>query len=180
MATTTRLTVSEYLDRYADDPRWTELVAGEVVVNEPRIPHARIQKRLIVALENWSATAGSPIEAFPPADVRISDEHHFAPDVVVTRAHPELDDAECLAEMPLLCVEIRSPSTWRLDVGLKKAAYEAVGLPELWLVDDLARTVLVFRRATSRSAGFDVSLEVSDTLTSPQLPGLEIALHQLF
>ena len=52
--------------------------------------------------------------------------------------------------MPDLAVEVRSPSTWRYDVGAKKDGYERHGLPELWLVDTEARSVLVYRRARAR------------------------------
>ena len=81
-----------------------------------------------------------------------------------------------------VCVEIRSPSTRRYDVGAKKAAYEAGGLPELWLVDHVATSVLVFRRSAPDVIRFDVALELGrgDSLTSPQLPGFELALDELF
>jgi Uma2 family endonuclease len=87
-----------------------------------------------------------------------------------------------LARVPELCVEIRSPSTWRYDVGVKKSIYEAAALPELWLVDSEAATVLVFRRSAPESPRFDVALELrrGDTLTSPQLPRFELTLDQLF
>ena len=81
-----------------------------------------------------------------------------------------------------MCVEIRSPSTWRNDVGRKKAVYEAEGVPELWLVDDIARVVLVFRRSAPRVDYYDTALEldVTETLKSPLLPGFELALSELF
>ena len=49
--------------------------------------------------------------------------------------------------LPDLAIEIRSPSTWRYDIGAKKSVYEREGLPELWLVDGDANVVLVFRRS---------------------------------
>lgn len=84
--------------------------------------------------------------------------------------------------LPDLAVEIRSPSTWRYDVGAKKAAYERHGLPELWLVDTVARTVLVFRRSNPRVAGFDVALELEDgeTVVSPQLPSFGVEVGEVF
>ncbi len=84
--------------------------------------------------------------------------------------------------MPDLAVEVRSPSTWRFDLGVKKTGYERHGLRELWLVDTLARTVLVYRRSTAGAAEFDVALEVSEDeqLTSPLLPGFELAVADIF
>ncbi len=79
-------------------------------------------------------------------------------------------------------MEVRSPGTWRYDVGRKKAVYESGGLPELWLVDDLAETVLVFRRSCAGAESFDVALELStgEELTSPQLPGFSLVVAKLF
>jgi Uma2 family endonuclease len=84
--------------------------------------------------------------------------------------------------VPEVCVEIRSESTWRYDVGAKKRNYEAGGLPELCLVDDRGEAVLVYRRSKPSSRVFDVELELAngDTLTSPQLPGFELPLENLF
>jgi len=81
-----------------------------------------------------------------------------------------------------LCVEIRSSSTWRYDVGVKKSVYECGGLPELWLVDSVGETVLVFRHSARGVERFDVALELQccDTLESPQLPGFALLVEDLF
>jgi Uma2 family endonuclease len=102
--------------------------------------------------------------------------------VVVAGADAPLDERGYLAEPPLICVEIRSPSTWRYDIGRKKSVYEAQGVAEVWLVDDVAEVVLVFRRSTSRQPAYDVALELatSDSLTSPLLPGFAVALEGFF
>ncbi len=84
--------------------------------------------------------------------------------------------------IPDLCVEIRSPGTWRYDVGAKKRVYERSELPELWLVDDASETTLVFRRSTPKAETFDVALELGrgDALASPQLPDFSLPLDELF
>src|ERR671914_193589 len=96
-------------------------------------------------------------------------------------AEPDLD-ARPPSPLPHLAIEVRSPTTWRYDVGAKKAAYEREGLRELWLVDTAASEVLVFRRSEAGAPGFDVALELErdDTLTSPQLDGFELPLAELF
>jgi Uma2 family endonuclease len=77
---------------------------------------------------------------------------------------------------------VRSPSTWRYDVGVKKSTYERGGLPELWLVDTAAEAVLVFRRSRSDAPTFDVALELgrSDELTSPPMRGFAVRTGELF
>ena len=112
------------------------------------------------------------------------DEHNvYGPDVLwFAEEHRPADLGEYLDRVPDLCVEIRSPGTWRYDVGAKKRVYEERGLPELWLVDEGAETVLLYRRATPESPTFHVALElgVGDTLTSPQLPGSGLQVGPLF
>lgn len=84
--------------------------------------------------------------------------------------------------MPDLAVEVRSPSTWRYDIGAKKAGYERRGLRELWLADTAAEEVLVFRRSSPGANNFDVALELDRTqrLESPLLPGFALDLAELF
>jgi Uma2 family endonuclease len=81
-----------------------------------------------------------------------------------------------------LSVEVRSASTSLYDVGAKKRVYQEGRLAELWLVDDAAETVLVYRRSGPGVPTFDVALELgsSETLGSPLLPGLALSLGELF
>ena len=81
-----------------------------------------------------------------------------------------------------IVVEVRSPSTWSRDVGVKRALYERHGAQELWLVDPPARSVLVFGRSTKDMPTFDQTVEIEDggTLTSPLLPGFALPVADLF
>jgi Uma2 family endonuclease len=49
------------------------------------------------------------------------------------------------APRPILVAEIRSPTTWRRDVGPKRDLYVALGVPEYWIVDPDERAVTVVR-----------------------------------
>ncbi len=112
------------------------------------------------------------------------DEHNvFGPDLLwYADGHSPDRDAERPYPMPDLAVEARSPSTWRYDIGAKKAAYERNGLAELWLVDPVADDLFVFRRSLPKGGLFDVALELGrgEALTSPQLPGFAVALATIF
>lgn len=68
-------------------------------------------------------------------------------------AMPELSEA-----LGDLAVEVRSPSTWRYDIGTNKATYEHHALSELWLVDTESGAVLVYRRSSPSVPDFDVAL----------------------
>ena len=185
MATTarTRTTVEQFLAISERDPRRMELIDGEiVVVSEPRLAHGRLQAQLIGALAEWQRRVPGRICVAGPTGALLGPHDVYGPDVVVSRSQPRVDACGYLAEVPLLCVEIRSPSTWRNDIGRKKSVYEAHRVPELWLVDDVASVVLVFRRSAPDVTYYDAALELDgdDTLRSPLLPGFELALAELF
>jgi Uma2 family endonuclease len=182
MSTTAqRMTVDEYYALTIEGDRRTQLIGGELVVSEPLPIHAVLQARLLGALQAW--VDGGPRRGIAggPTDVALTDHDAYGPDIVwIAENHMPEDLEKRLARVPDLCVEIRSPSTWRYDVGRKKSVYEAGGLPELWLVD--YDTVIVFRRSEPGERTFDVALELSrqERLTSPQLPGFELDLARLF
>lgn len=177
------LTAAEYLATPEDRPRFTELINGTVVVHEPTIPHGVAQRRLVVALTNWvDAARGRGFVALP-ADITIDDHNVFAPDLWWVREDrkPGVGDLY-LDGVPDLVVEVRSPSTWARDLGVKLRAYESKAVAEAWYVDTEARTVLVFRGTEPGSPTFDetVELSVDDTLTSPLLPGFALPVRSIF
>jgi Uma2 family endonuclease len=181
MAVAQRMTVAEYLER--EDPRRTQLVDGEVVVNEPRPLHQCTMVELIVALKLWTRAEVGRGEVTAPIDVQLDEHNCFGPDVLWYREGRGPGRTEVRPQpIPDIAAEIRSPSTWRYDIGPKKAHYEHYGLPELWLVDTAADEVIVYRRSTPQAPTFDVSLELArgDELTSPLLRGFALPLDELF
>ncbi|MCK9248552.1 MAG: Uma2 family endonuclease [Solirubrobacteraceae bacterium] len=182
MATRTRTTANEYLAG-EETEQWLELLDGQVVVNEPRPIHGLLSVRISTALHVWCTAAPGRGLVLPPIDVRMGDYDVFAPDLCWIAEEQRPDDLTALFPgIPDLCVEIRSPGTWRRDLGHKKRTYEERGAAELWLVDTQARTVLVYRRSSPRSATFDVELELTagDVLGSPRLPGFGLPVDELF
>lgn len=160
-----------------------ELVDGVIVVNEPKLVHAEIQVRIVEALRAWTRGGAGRGKAFLPTDVRLDEHNLFAPDVLwIAERHLPADLDSYPERVPDICVEVRSPGTWRRDTGPKKDAYERHGLPELWLVDTKGLRVLVFHRTRPDAPKFDITLElaVGDELASPQLPGFTLSLDELF
>lgn len=175
-----RLTAEQYLALPLD--RHTQLIDGKIIVNAPRARHQRACANLYAALRGWARAAHGRGEAWLPLDVGLDDRNVYAPDVLWLDAdHPVDLDATHLTRAPQLAVEVRSPSTWRFDIGRKREIYEAAGLGELWLVDTASETVLVYRRS-SPAAGFDIALELArgEVLASRQLPGFVLAVSDVF
>jgi Uma2 family endonuclease len=179
------MTAEEYLAR-PEDPRergW-ELIGGEIVdMHDPALPHELVRMELLDALRAWSRAQAGRGLAIGSIDVGIGPHDVYGPDVHWYREDriPPRDHGRPYS-VPDLAIEIRSPSTWRYDIGAKKSGYERAGLPELWLVDTAADEVLVFRRSSAGALSFDVALELTrdDTLTSPLLPGFALPVATIF
>ena len=181
-AATSRITAEEYLAGSVEGDR-KQLVEGAIVVTDPKPIHAALQVRLASALHTWADAAESGGLVLLPTSIRMDEHNVFGPDLVwFAESHRPADLREYPEQVPDLCVEIRSPGTWRYDIGAKKAVYERAVVPELWLVDDVAETVLVFRRSAPRAVSFDVAVELERgaVLKSPLLPGFTLALDVLF
>ncbi len=184
MTATAQMTAAEFLARPVDPPaqRW-ELIDGELVMNEPGLIHNESQGCIYATLRRWAKQRRGRGWAGLPLDVQLDARNVYAPDVVWYREEraPRRGDMAPFA-VPDIAVEVRSPSSWRYDVGSKKAGYERHGVAELWLVDTAADVVLVFRRSEPKAARFDVSLELTadDTLTSPLLPGFALPVGAVF
>jgi Uma2 family endonuclease len=182
MAVTTppRLTAEQFFD--LPEQKHTELINGEIVVNAPSRRHQRIAGWLFYQLMHHAESKPGAGEAGYEVDIPIDDDNVFVPDVWwTTPEHTVPHDVLRAPGPPDLAIEVRSPSTWRYDIGLKLTRWEAAGLPELWLVDTEADTVIVLRRSAP-TAGFDIALEVGpgDVLTTPLIPGFSLDITTLF
>ncbi len=180
-----RMTAEEYLARpYDPRERGWELIGGEIVdMHDPRLPHELVCKELMYGLELWTRAQPARGLVIRSIDVLVSERDVYGPDILWYRdARVPPADTGWPYAVPDLAVEVRSPSTWRYDIGAKKSGYERAGLPELWLIDAAAAAVLVFGRSTPDAPAFDVALELerSETLTSPLLPGFALPLRAVF
>lgn len=184
MPATQRKTAEEFLALPEPlDARRLELVDGELVVHVPTMLHQAVTLELLFVLTSWARAGEGRGTPTMPLDVKLDRHNIFNPDILWYAASKAPGrHAERPYAVPQLAVEVRSPSTWRYDIGPKKAAYERAGLRELWLVDTAASEVLIFRRSVAEAPGFDMALELErdDVLTSPQLDGFELPLVELF
>ncbi len=177
-----RMTAEKFIELPLDEYRFTQLIDGEIVVSEPILRHQRITGFVYRRLAEWTEARPGRGEAGIPVDVVLDERNVFAPDVWWLAEEHRLDrEAKRLYTAPDLAIEVRSPSTWRYDIGPKKDTYERLGLPELWLVDTKAEKVLVNRRSAPDGPTFDVAVEVGATeaLTSSLLPGFSLSVAEL-
>ena len=160
-----------------------ELVCGEVIVSNPTMVHNVVSMNLIRALERWIEAGNQRGRLCIPLDVGLDRHNVFVPDLswYSTVRSPD-PHAPPPYPRPDLAIEIRSPSTWRYDIGAKKSTYKRHGLPELWLVDTAAEELLVFRRSTPATRDFDVALELAcgEAVESRLVQGFSLPLDELF
>ncbi|MGH9222582.1 MAG: Uma2 family endonuclease [Acidimicrobiales bacterium] len=173
VVTARRMTADEFL-ALPPEPN-TQLIDGNVVVSDPALRHQRIVAYLYGSFFVWAQASPGKGEPGLGFNYQIDDHNVFIPDVwFFSEARRPVGNIPFLDGVPDLVVEVRSPSTWRYDIGVKKDGYRRRGVAELWLVDTKADRVLVFR------GDEELALSGGDQLTTPLMPGLAINLTDLF
>ena len=171
-----RVSVEEFLA--GDWPAGSWLVDGEVVVNDPGFQHQEVVARILRALAAWCDAAPDRGRAGFGGNWIFDPYTLLKPDVWWSAVIPTGNHSDT---PPDLAVEVRSPTTWRYDVGKKRQIYGDAGVAELWLVDPPAQSILVWRRPPGMTT-FDAVAEraIGDDLTTPLLPGFQLSVDKLF
>ena len=98
--------------------------------------------------------------------------HDGSPSYACPTGKLELGHAE---QIPILCVEVLSPSNSWGEMQQKINEYLSAGVREVWLVDPDTRTVAVFH-----TTGTFRQLGSTDTLTSAELPDFSAPVADFF
>lgn len=120
------------LDALPDDGFRYELVDGVLLVSPS--PQLRHQIALVGLLLRLVEAAPPGLRVLPaPLDIRFTPTRQLQPDIVVI---PRTDvPGSTVADVPLLVVEVLSPSTRATDLTLKRHVFEQAGVPAYWLLD---------------------------------------------
>ena len=134
-------------DALPDDGRRHELLDGVLVMcAAPGRRHQDMVMRLWRLLAE-TAPAWAKVMA-GPFDVRIPPNTVMEPDVLVAR-RTDVTDAD-LPTVPLLSVEVLSPSTRSFDLNTKKAILEREGCPSYWVIDPQRLELTAFELVDGR------------------------------
>ena len=182
MVTQTRqgpYTYADYLET-PDDERY-ELIEGELIMAAAPIPlHQRVGMRFSNRMGPFIEANGLGELFAAPIDVYFSNTNVFQPDLIfISAARTRIIGNSNIQGAPDLVIEIASPRTQRRDRTVKRDVYERYGVLEYWMTYPDTRTISVLRLENGRfvDAG---RYQYGDTLTTPLLPGLAIALSEVF
>jgi len=185
-ATTASLMSTEELLCMPDDgvERWLiqgQLREGAVTVRNRS--HSRIMVRVAHLLEDWlerqpeprgevlCGEAGCRLRRDPDSTVGIDIVY-----VSAELARHESEETSLIDGVPVLVVEILSPSDTQEQIDEKIDDYLEAGVVLVWVIDAHDKTVLIYRPNTAPEL-----VNVHQELTAePHLPGFRVAARQLF
>jgi Uma2 family endonuclease len=125
----------EKLPEDAGDGVRYELLDGSIVMTPaPGLRHQRVVVRLLRLLQDAVVDGFEVLVS--PLDVYLPTGDILEPDLVVITPEAEVDD-KVQGAVPVLAVEVFSPSSRRRDVGDKLTAYRDAGVPSYWVVDPI-------------------------------------------
>lgn len=113
------------------------------------------------------------------SEIRRDPDTRLEPDLLVFPARQTIPEKWTDIRDWWLAIEVYSPSSRHYDRDTKRAAYLALGVPEVWLVDPKDREVTVW----TRGAADPLVYREGDTLrwARPELPApAEVVVAELF
>jgi Uma2 family endonuclease len=120
------------LETMPDDGHRYELIDGALIVTpSPAVPHQRVVGNLHVVLRQ--ACPPDLEVMLAPLDITVSDVTVLQPDLLV--APRSTLGGRKMVGLPVLAVEVLSPSTRLIDLNLTRAAYERAAVAAYWVVD---------------------------------------------
>ncbi len=174
-----RLTYDDYC-RLPNNGRRYEIIDGELFVTpSPRRAHQKVVTQLSYHLVEFVTRQGHGEVYVAPFDVVFSLFDVVEPDILyVSRERASVVTEKNVQGAPDLMVEVLSESTAEIDRTTKLKLYARYGVQEYWLIDPEECTAEIYRREPQ---GFErvASLQPSDSLTTPLLPGFSVTLREL-
>lgn len=144
-------TIEELLALPEDGLRHELLDGVHVVTPAPELPHQGVLGRLEYALQRVLEGHESLLVLRSPANIVLGPKTLVQPDLFVVRKEP----GRILRKwrevgVPVIAIEVLSPSTASRDRGAKRRIYQCAGVEEYWIVDLDARLVERWRPEDER------------------------------
>ena len=124
-----------------------ELIDGQMyMMAPPKRIHQKLITELVSLIHRHIKSHDGSCEIYPaPFAVFLNkdSQNYVEPDISVVCDKTKLDDNGCHGA-PDWIIEIVSPSTSRMDYGIKLFKYRTAGVREYWIVNPSTRTVNVY------------------------------------
>lgn len=148
------------LEAMPDDGHRYELIDGALIVTpSPAVPHQRVVGNLYVLLR---AACPDELEVMlAPLDITVSETTVLQPDLLI--APRSALTGRKMVGLPVLAVEVLSPSTRLIDLNLKKAAFERARVASYWVVDPEVPSITAWRLEGDRYVE-DATVEAEQVL----------------
>ncbi len=176
-------TVADYA-LWPEGERW-ELIDGEAYLMTPA-PSRRHQQIAAQLVGQFLASLqGRPCTVYPaPSDLTFGDKADDQADTVV---QPDLfvmcgshgGTENRVIGVPVLIIEILSPSSARRDKIVKLALYQRVGVKEYWIVDPIYEVIDVFVH-NGTEYGRSQTVAKDDSLALSTLDGVSVDVEAVF
>lgn len=129
------------------DERRVELIDGVFYdMAAPKNIHQLLVGQMYISLYQWiQKHRGNCLPFVSPVDVQLDPSDYktmVQPDVLVLCDRSKMQKGHIIGA-PDLIVEILSPSSWRRDLTLKQAKYEAAGVREFWAISPKDQSIVV-------------------------------------
>lgn len=173
-------TVADYMSLPEHGPRY-QLIGGELyLAPAPNRRHQFISGEIEYALRKYLEKNPIGIMYHAPFDVQLSDTTVVQPDIAYfAKQRLGYLTPHGAEGAPNLVVEILSPKTAALDLGVKREIYARTGVEELWIIDPEKDGVKVYRLREDAQLP-TATLKPGDVLATSLLPGLSIELSRIF
>ena len=173
------VTYEDLCDLPSDGNRW-ELIDGEAYMTPaPNRIHQKIVRRLARAFEDAIEDLSEVYLA--PLDVVFAEATALQPDLIFVDEENREILQDQIRGVPDLVAEVLSPSTVKMDRGIKMETYARHGVPEYWIVDPGAQSIEIYR--IDRVAGryrHEGAHGAGSPATTPLLPALSVDPADLF
>ena len=170
-------TIDELLALPEDGQRHELLDGVHVVSPAPAYLHQKVLMRFTKALLEAVAARDDLQLLASPADIVLGPKTLVQPDLFVLRIDPAKPPSSWKeVGVPLLAIEVLSPSTAPRDRGAKRRIYQRAGVAEYWVVDSDAALI-------ERWMPSDVRPEIVDEVLTWDIDGerlLEQRVEALF
>jgi Uma2 family endonuclease len=170
---------AEDLAALPDDGRRYEIIGGELIVSpSPSERHQRVSTRLVRRIQSHVEDNDIGVAYTAPFDVHLGEHDIVEPDILVVLKENESRLRHFgVAGPPDLVIEIVSPSSSGIDRIRKAATYATFGVPEYWIVDPAAETILA---QTLTEGRFRPIAHEDELIHSVQIVGLVIDPTEIF